>query len=259
MRKKMLFFDIDGTLLNDEKKALPSTKKALKELKENGHEIVIATGRNLSLAQSVIDEFDFDNYIICNGAAGYYHNRLVYENKLDRSEFDRLLKVADTQNHAIIYESAEALRRRHAETNIKMTAAMKSFGAGVPPQDQDYYLHHPMYQGLIFYSDSEKAAYENGQFPKFKFIRWHDSGVDIVPHDGSKAHTILKFAKSQGFDIEDTIAFGDGLNDLEMISEVGIGVAMGNALETVKLRADKITSNCNEDGIYVALKELHLI
>ena len=259
MEKKMIFFDIDGTLLNDEKKFLPSTKLALEKLKEKGHEIVIATGRNLFLAQAVIDDLGFDNYIICNGAVGYYHNELVYENRLDQSELKRLVEVADKHDHDVIYESADELKRRSKQNNGRMINAMKSVGSSPPPHDPDYHLTNPIYQGLIFYTDEEKNAYENGQFPKFKFIRWHANGVDIVPHDGSKAHTVLDFAKKQGFAIEDTIAFGDGLNDLEMLTEVGMGVAMGNALEIVKLRADKITKDCNEDGIHLALQELNLI
>ncbi|MCA9765344.1 MAG: Cof-type HAD-IIB family hydrolase [Carnobacterium sp.] len=259
MKKKMIFFDIDGTLLNDEKKFLPSTKKALEQLKERGHEVVIATGRNLFLAQSIIDELEFDNYIICNGAAGYFRNKLVFENKLDQNELNRLVEISDKHNHDVIYESADKLKRRSKDNNIRMINAMKSVGSSPPPHDRDYHLTNPIYQSLIFYTDEEKNAYENGQFPKFKFIRWHANGVDIVPHDGSKAHTVLDFAKQQGFAIEDTIAFGDGLNDLEMLTEVGVGVAMGNALEVVKLKADKITKNCNEDGIYLALQELGLI
>ncbi|WP_034550611.1 Cof-type HAD-IIB family hydrolase [Carnobacterium funditum] len=259
MEKKMIFFDIDGTLLNHEKNFLPNTKKALDKLKEEGHEVVIATGRNLYLAKSVIDDLGFNNYILCNGAVGYFHNELVYENRLDQSELKRLIKIADALNHNIIYESADMLKRRSEKNDIRMITAMKSVGSSTPLYDRDYHLTNPIYQGLIFYTDEEKNAYENGQFPKFKFIRWHDSGVDIVPHDGSKAHTVLDFAKKQGFAVEDTIAFGDGLNDLEMLTEVGIGVAMGNALETVKLKADKITKSCNEDGIYLALQELNLI
>lgn len=110
MKKKMIFFDIDGTLLNDEKKFLPSTKKALEQLKELGHEVVIATGRNLFLAQSIIDELEFDNYIICNGAAGYFRNKLVFENKLDQNEFKRLVEISDKHNHDVIYESADKLK-----------------------------------------------------------------------------------------------------------------------------------------------------
>ena len=116
-----------------------------------------------------------------------------------------------------------------------------------------------MSQALIFYREEEKDIYENGQFSKLKFVRWHDTGVDVLPRDGSKAATILEFSEDQGFKREDIIAFGDGLNDLEMISQVGVGVAMGNALESIKLRADKVTANNNEDGIAIALKEMGLI
>lgn len=259
VQKKMIFFDIDGTLVNDQKIIPESTKLAIKELKKNGHEVAIATGRNLFMAQDIVDELDIDHYIVCNGAAGYLHNKLVYENPLDHSQLEKLIKVADLNNHDMIYETPETLRRRNEEADVSITTAMKSVGYGVPKYDADFYLHNSLVQCLLFYREDEKQFYENGQFSKFRFVRWHDSGVDVLPHDGSKANTVIRVALENGFKVEDTIAFGDGLNDLEMIEKVGTGVAMGNALESVKLRADKVTKSCNEDGIYIALKELNLI
>lgn len=259
MKKKILFFDIDGTLLNDEKKILTSTKDALQELQSNGHEIAIATGRNYTMAQTVIDELGLKNYIVCNGAAGFFHDEQVYENLLDEADFERLLAVADKHQHQIIYETPYTLKRRDEFVNAEIQTAMKSVGFGVPEHDSDFYIQNKLVQALLFYREEDQIIYENGVFPKFKFVRWHDSGVDILPRGGSKAKTILKLSADQGFQREDIIAFGDGLNDLEMISEVGTGVAMGNALETIKLRADKITANNNEDGIAIALKEMNLI
>lgn len=259
MQKKMIFFDIDGTLVNDQKIIPESTKLAIKELKKNGHEVAIATGRNLFMAQGIIDELDISNYIVCNGAAGYLDKKQVYENPLDHAQLEKLIKVADSNNHNIIYETPDTLRRRNEEADVKITTAMKSVGYGVPKYDPDFYLNHSLVQCLIFYREDEKQYYESGQFSKFRFVRWHESGVDVLPHDGSKAATVLRVALENGYSVEDTIAFGDGLNDLEMIEKVGTGVAMGNALESVKLRADKVTKSCNEDGIYIALKELGLI
>jgi len=259
VQKKMIFFDIDGTLVNDQKIISSGTKLAIKELKNNGHEVAIATGRNLFMAQSIIDELELSNYIVCNGAAGYLHKKLVYENPLDQTQLEKLLKLADSNNHNIIYETPDTLRRRNEEVDVKITTAMKSVGYGVPKFDPDFHLHNSLVQCLIFYREDEKQLYENNQFSKFRFVRWHDSGVDVLPYDGSKANTVLRVALENGYGVEDTIAFGDGLNDLEMIEKVGTGVAMGNALESVKLRADKVTKSCNEDGIYIALKELNLI
>ncbi|MBT2731664.1 Cof-type HAD-IIB family hydrolase [Carnobacterium sp. ISL-102] len=259
MQKKMIFFDIDGTLVNNQKLIPDSTKLAIKMLKENGHEVAIATGRNLFMAQNIIDELEISHYIVCNGAAGYLHKEQVYENPLDPVQLEKLIKVADLNNHQIIYETPAKLRRRNELANVRITTAMKSVGYGVPKFDQDFYQHNSLVQCLLFYREDEKHLYESNQFSKFRFVRWHDSGVDVLPHDGSKANTVLRVALENGYDVENTIAFGDGLNDLEMIEKVGIGVAMGNALESVKLRADKVTKSCNEDGIYIALKELNLI
>ena len=92
-----------------------------------------------------------------------------------------------------------------------------------------FYQNNPLYQALLFYKEEEKAIYEDGAFPEFRFVRWHDAGVDVLPNPGSKAQTALWMAKHLGFAHEDTIAFGDGNNDYELISSVGYGVAMGNA------------------------------
>ena len=259
MQKKMIYFDIDGTLVNNQKIIPDSTKLAIKKLKENGHEVAIATGRNLFMAQNIIDELEISHYVVCNGAAGYLHKEQVYENPLDPAQLEKLIKVADSNNHQIIYETPVKLRRRNEVADVRITTAMKSVGYGVPKFDRDFYQHNSLVQCLLFYREDEKQLYESSQFSKFRFVRWHDSGVDVLPHDGSKANTVLRVALENGYGVADTIAFGDGLNDLEMIEKLGIGVAMGNALESVKLRADKVTKSCNEDGIYIALKELNLI
>ncbi len=83
--------------------------------------------------------------------------------------------------------------------------------------------------------------------------------MDIIPTGGSKATTILELAGQLGFDREDILSFGDGLNDREMLQTSGIGVAMGNATLTVKKSADMITDTNDDDGIFNALKRLSLI
>jgi len=259
MDKKFIFFDIDGTLLNDDKMPLESTIQALQNLQKNGHEIAIATGRNLFLAQDVIDEFNFDNYIVCNGAAGYYKNELRYENKLDLDAFERLMRVTDEQGHQVVYESALALARRQESVKMHIFDAMKSIEFNVPEYNERFYLENPLYQALLFYTEEEKHLYENGQFPEFRFVRWHESGTDLLPQSSSKAQTALKMAKDLGFAHEDTIAFGDGNNDFELISSIGYGIAMGNAVTQVKEAAKFVTKDCNSDGIAFALGKLGLL
>lgn len=259
MEKKFIFFDIDGTLLTDDKVILESTKEAVRRLHEKGHETAIATGRNAKMAQGIIDELEMKNYIVCNGAAGYFHNERAYFNPLNKEAFHRLLKVADAHGHQVVYETAHELRRRDEEPASRMREGMKFVGYDVPEYERDFYKQHDLTQLLLFYNEEEKEIYESGQFPEFRFVRWYEDGVDVLPANGSKYETIQKVAESQGFKKEDIIAFGDGLNDYEMISNVGTGIAMGNAEEIVKEVAEMITHTNNNHGISLALKDLALI
>jgi hypothetical protein len=259
MEKKFLFFDIDGTLLTDDKVILDSTKEAIKKLHEQGHETAIATGRNAKMAKEIIDELGMKNYIVCNGAAGYFHEERAYFNPLDKAAFQRLLKVADANGHQVVYETAHEVKRRDQEAGIRMKEGMKFVGYEVPEYDREFHKENDLTQLLLFYNEEEKDLYENGQFPEFRFVRWYKDGVDVLPANGSKYETIIKVAESKGFKKEDIIAFGDGLNDYEMISNVGMGIAMGNAEEIVKEVAEMVTHTNNNHGISLALKELTLI
>ncbi|WP_080146234.1 Cof-type HAD-IIB family hydrolase [Marinilactibacillus piezotolerans] len=259
MTKKFIYFDIDGTLLTDEKTILDSTREAIKSLQEKGHEVAIATGRNALMAKELIEELDMHNYIVCNGAAGFFHHEEVFLNPLDPDAVERLIKIADHNGHQLIYETAVTLKRRSQEIYPEVQAGMNHVGFAVPEQDRLFYKNHSLTQALVFYSEEERHLYEDGQFPEFRFVRWHTSGVDVLPADGSKFETILKLSTDKGFAKKDIIAFGDGLNDYEMIKNVGLGIAMGNGETIVKEVAEMVTDTNNQDGIYKALKKLELI
>lgn len=259
MEKKFIFFDIDGTLLTDNKEILESTKEAIRTLHDQGHETAIATGRNAKMAKDIVDELGMENYIVCNGAAGYFHNERAYFNPLDKEAFHRLLKVADANEHQVVYETAHELKRRDEKAGSRMSEGMQYVGYDVPEYDRSFYERHDLTQLLLFYNEEEKHLYEDGQFPEFRFVRWYKDGVDVLPANGSKYETIQTVAQSKGFAKEDIIAFGDGLNDYEMISNVGTGIAMGNAEEIIKEVAEIVTYSNNEHGISRALKDLALI
>lgn len=98
-----------------------------------------------------------------------------------------------------------------------------------------------------------------GKFPEFRFVRWHEHGIDVLPHNGSKAETLKFVADKFGFAQADIMAFGDGNNDMEMLAYAGVGVAMGNGKEDLKAVSDFVTLSNNEGGIVHALKEYNLI
>ena len=89
--------------------------------------------------------------------------------------------------------------------------------------------------------------------------RWYPAFCDLTSATADKANGIRAIAEHLGINISETMAFGDGGNDLTMLRAAGVGVAMGNALDEVKAHADYITSSVDEDGITNALKHFEII
>ncbi|GAA0484183.1 Cof-type HAD-IIB family hydrolase [Alkalibacterium sp. s-m-22] len=253
--RKLFVFDIDGTLLDEHKQLPESTRQAVKKLAEN-YEVAIATGRNRTMASEVIKELAIENYIVCNGAAAYYKHDSIYTNSLNKDELDRLITMADDNGHQMVYETVDELRRRSSQPNERMEKGMAHVGFPVPEQNHDYHEKYPLVQCLIFYSEEEASLYEEGQFDHFRFVRWHETGVDVLPAGGSKFSTIERLAKQLNISNDNIVAFGDGFNDLEMIENAGTGVAMGNAEDDVKKVADLVTASSSQNGIQLALEKL---
>ena len=258
MTPKLIAFDIDGTILDSNKRPLASTLAALKELRKHGHMLMIATGRSYLFAKEVIEELGFDHYILCNGAGAFVNHQQVYQNILAP---EALVRFIDLTKDMQIDTASLTLNEIKRNTNFKpetMSEAMQSFGQEMPDYDEIFHQQHEIYQALAYFDHSLDGHFEN-DFPEFRFVRWHPNSVDVVPRDGSKAATIMHVANQFGFKKEDTMAFGDGLNDLEMLQTVGTGIAMGNAEDCVKDIATMVTESNDHDGIANALKKLDLI
>ena len=95
--------------------------------------------------------------------------------------------------------------------------------------------------------------------PNTRGVRWHPDFVDLIPADGGKDRGIQRFLDHYGWSKEQTISFGDGGNDVDMLRFTGIGVAMGNATEEPKAVADYVTDDVDHDGIWNALKHFDII
>lgn len=122
----------------------------------------------------------------------------------------------------------------------------------------DLVFEAPIYQ-MIGYMTRKETENLAPKIQNCKITRWYEDGIDIISKDGGKDHGIRKILEVHGFTREESIAFGDSDNDLEMLEFAGIGVAMGNAAESVKEVADYVTSHIDEDGIWNACKHFELI
>jgi Cof subfamily protein (haloacid dehalogenase superfamily) len=255
--KKIVFFDIDGTLLDHEKNLPLSTKKAIYELKNNGVFVAIATGRAPFMFENLREELDIDSFVSFNGQYVVFENEVIYENPLKESELEKLYKDSFHQNHPLIFMDEKTMKATVKHHSFIETC-LHSLKFPHPEQDADFYMNKNIYQTLIFCRNGEEQYYLE-KYPHFDFVRWHPYSLDIIPTGGSKAEGIKKMIERLGFVLKDVYAFGDGLNDIEMLKAVGTGVAMGNGVSEAKEHADFITSDVSEKGIWNGLKELQLI
>jgi Cof subfamily protein (haloacid dehalogenase superfamily) len=127
-----------------------------------------------------------------------------------------------------------------------------------PEHDPTYIEEREIYQTLLFCKDDSEKAYID-LFQQFQFVRWHSVSTDILPLGGSKAIGIKKMIEHLGVEKNQVYAFGDGLNDVEMLKYVENSVAMGNAHEQAKAVAKHVTKHVNEDGILHGLKLVGLL
>lgn len=257
-QQSVIFFDIDGTLLNSNKKLPISTKEAIFQLKEQGHVVTIATGRAPFMFDELRKELEIDTFVSYNGQYVVLNGEVLYTNPLKISALEKLTKAAILNHHPIVFMDHEDMKANVPEHSyIKESIDTLKIGR-FPSHDPLYYKGRELYQSLLFCPEGEEKQYEQ-EFHDFDFIRWHPVSVDILPKGGSKAKGIEKIVKKLGFPEDRQYAFGDGPNDLEMLRTVKNSVAMGNAEEKVKEAAKFVTRSVDDDGIFYGLKKVGLL
>lgn len=257
MTNKIVFFDIDGTLLDFNKELPDSTREAVKTLKENGVYVAIATGRAPFMIEDIRKELDIDSYVCFNGQYVVFENEIIYRNPLPKSKLHNLLEHTKNKRIPVVLMNEHGARTtvpysKHIEETLR------SFKLDHPEHDEEYHHHYDIFQSLLYCTEQEEKEYTQ-EHRDLKFIRWHPVCMDVVPFGGSKAIGINEFIKRAEFQLENVYAFGDGLNDIEMLQTVGTGIAMGNAEKELLKHADVVTSSVDEDGIYNGLVKVGLI
>lgn len=256
--QSVIFFDIDGTLLNHDKELPSSTQKAILKLKEAGHIVAIATGRAPFMFEDLREELGIDTYVSYNGQYVVLNGEVLYTNPLDIPALEELTKVALNNDHPVVFMDHEDMKANVPEHNYINESIETLKIDRFPTHDPLYYKGRDLYQTLLFCPKGAEQQYEN-EFDAFDFVRWHPVSVDILPKGGSKAIGIKKIVDQLGITSERQYAFGDGLNDIEMLTTVTNSVAMGNAEDKVKAVAKHVTKSVEDDGIVHGLKMVGLL
>ncbi|KMY29372.1 hydrolase Cof [Lysinibacillus xylanilyticus] len=255
--KEILFFDVDGTLYNSEKILPASAKEALLEARRNGYEIAIATGRAPFMIQSLLEELDINTYVTFNGQYVVYRGEIVYTNGVEKDELSKIIAFGNARHEPVVFLDAQRMIAS-VGNNEMISESLNTLKYPYPNIDSTYYMQNEVYQTLIFMEEKDEHLYREA-FPNVQFVRWHRYSCDVLPKGGSKAAGIEKVLEKMGLTLNDAIAFGDGINDIEMLQAVGTGVAMGNGHERVKAVATHIAEHVDEDGLAKIMRQLNII
>lgn len=250
---KAVFFDIDGTLLSHKTNAVPaSARRALEELRERGILTFIATGRHLPELKKLraLDGLHFEGYVTLNGQYCCNEQGIIYHCPIDTRDIATLLDyLKETPHPCILVEQDQMYINFHNDHVARVQAAIHT---DMPPLgDLSRGYEQPIYQAILYMKESDLGQLP--EMPGIKLTFWNMGGADLIPATGGKATGIAKVLEHYGIDKSETMAFGDGHNDVDMFRAVGTAVAMGNACNAAKEAAHYITDEVDEDGIYNAL------
>ncbi|MFT8392028.1 MAG: Cof-type HAD-IIB family hydrolase [Sporolactobacillus sp.] len=258
---KIVFFDIDSTLYDYDKKVPESTEEALQALKKKGVLTVIATGRAPFMFRDLRERLGITSFVSFNGSYVVYKQEPIYKRALPQSTLTLLQKEASARSQRLVFMSEHTMVSDGVlDAKAQAGIASLKLGRPFPSVDPDFYRQTAVYQGLLFYEDGQDHAYLDQQgLATLDYIRWHRYAVDVIPKNGSKAFGISKLLEKLNVSREQIAAFGDGPNDVEMLRFAGVGVAMGNAVDAARKAADEVTRPVDQDGIYYGLKQIGLL
>lgn len=257
MSETIVFFDIDGTLVDDNKSIPLATKQAIDALRRNNVYIAIATGRPPFMYEEIREALDIHTFVSFNGQHVVFEGETIYENPICSEKLNALYEDSQKKNFPMVFMSNSEMRAT-AKNHLHVKEGLNHLKFGYPEKDKSFHLEETIFQALLFCETNDETSLEN-RHSDFHFLRWHPYSCDILPVGGSKAVGIDRVLEASGIDRKNSFAFGDGLNDLEMIQAVGTGVAMGNSVPQLKKVADYVTEDVEQKGIRNGLKHLNLI
>lgn len=265
MAQKLIFFDIDGTILPETGEPIPkSTIEAIKLARANGHLTLINSGRTMTAIPDLIKDLGFDGYLCGCGTYLYYHDEVLYSHTIPHDLCVETVEFLRACNVPVFFEADKQL---YIDGNSKATT---------PDFEMLEQFFHP--QDIMKLSAKEKATYtfdkflmmDKGESCNFKealeFCKEHFDPIDrgcgfweIIQKNHSKATAIKFFMEQFHVALEDCYAIGDSTNDLSMLEFVPNSIAMGNSDPRIFPYCSYKTTDILDNGIYNALKHFEII
>lgn len=250
---KAAFFDIDGTLLSfHTHRVSEGTIRAFDTLHKHGVHTFISSGRPMVIIPPM--PVTFEAYITMNGGLVFTPEKVLLSNPIPTADSEAWIDFAKSKNLCTMIFTADSMMLAQPnEIGLKLRDQLEF---QMPPVvDIDQMRGIEAYQ-IIALMPSQMDTQVGTLLPHCRLPRWHPAFTDIVAAGNSKAAGMEAICRHFDIKQEETLAFGDGGNDIEMLQWAGIGVAMGNAEQAVKDNADIVTTSVDEEGIENCVNQL---
>ena len=262
--RKAIFVDIDGTLYHPTVGIPASTKEGIAKLKEKGHLVFICTGRTKAMLFNELDEMKFDGIIAGAGTYVEYNGEVLYRYDMDEVEAmtitNELREMGFSpvpEGHEIFYKEKES--KWSKEYKMVYDHFYNNVGGKIQEMPEDGTGIKAAKMSAVVSEKSDIDAARKKYEDDYLVVIHGKWILELIPKGFSKAEGIKLILDKTGVDRKDTYAFGDSMNDYEMLDYVEYGIAMGNSDKRIFDVASYVTDTIENDGIYKALEKYQLI
>lgn len=281
MDRKLIFLDIDGTLLPPGDMLVPeSTLKSLNRAKANGHKLFLCTGRNYRMTEALLQHDCFDGAVCSAGGYVLCDGKVLVDIPMEPQQAEGVRKALERHGVECTLEARDAtfggtemmkrwsfIHKKDAELNSEAERWRKAMEDGMSITPLSQYKGEPLYKIVFIAShesdlDEAKQLYEDQfVFCESKLDKLTDGFVngELINRKFDKGTGIKAICDHLGCTLADTIGFGDSDNDLQMTNVAGISVCMANGSESLKKCCDRIAPSVYDDGITKEFETLGLI
>ncbi|MBU9710405.1 HAD family hydrolase [Evansella tamaricis] len=258
---KILFLDIDGTILRPDDTIENSTKEAIQQVQEKGMDVFLATGRPLHEIMEIGEELNINSYIGYNGAFAKDNGEIVFREPISKDAIQHFLNVSKEKGHDfVMYNTSQNFWNTLDSKYVK--EFIDKFQLKCNEIFAEEYKEEILGVTLFNVKKEEVELYESIDDVYLTTVNVEgikNHAYDVIRNTVNKGYAVKKVLERKGYKTEQAIAFGDGMNDKEMLHVAGVGFAMGNALPGLLEFADRKTTSVMDSGVYNGLKILGLV
>lgn len=276
MERQIIFLDIDGTLTEPGKNDPPeSALYAVRSAREKGHAVFLCTGRNYDMMKPLL-KFGFDGFIASSGGYIQCGNEVIYDCPLTEEqrvlalglfEKNNIFRTIECNEGSFTTESFKEFLRKNAETsgNSEFLRWREQLEKNLNMRPIEEYENQAVYKVVLMVDEEWKLEEPMKVLSdEFTFVIQEKNehgyiNCEFISKQYDKGQAVKRVCEHLGVDIKNTYAFGDSMNDLEMMEVAGTSICMENGSPALKDMADEICQSVSEDGLYKAFAKHGLL